>query len=400
MFRSDDGAARWSPVERNPLPGLTGAGSDSDWICGEILALAASPTTFDVAFAASRHALMRTTDGGATWGPIGPFLNVESIAFSPSDAGVLYISNHRQVWRSDDGGDTWHAGRGLARGVSVNTLTVDPRSPLTVYAATDQGSYRSTDGGLNWVRGRGLASAELLHIVVDLDDPAVLYAIERFENIWKSEDQGLTWTLIAAFQDRLNLTDLELDPFFPGALYLTANATGIKPLGRVLRSLDRGETWTPVLTTDRIHDLDFDPQRPGRVYVATDVLGVFRSEDSGLTWMSANEGMTVTDVQVFTKKDGEVCFRAEDSTATITIHPINDAPVADNDAYSVAEGGMLTQPAPGVLDGDTDAEGDALTAVLVTGPANASSFTLNADGSFTYTHNGSETLTDSFTYRA
>ncbi len=73
---------------------------------------------------------------------------------------------------------------------------------------------------------------------------------------------------------------------------------------------------------------------------------------------------------------------------------------ADNDGYTVAEGGTLTVPAPGVLDGDVDPEGDTLTAVLVTGPANASSFTLNPDGSFTYTHNGSETTTDSFTYRA
>ena len=37
---------------------------------------------------------------------------------------------------------------------------------------------------------------------------------------------------------------------------------------------------------------------------------------------------------------------------------------------------------------------------MVTGPANASTFTLNPDGSFTYTHNGSETTTDSFTYQA
>jgi VCBS repeat-containing protein len=85
---------------------------------------------------------------------------------------------------------------------------------------------------------------------------------------------------------------------------------------------------------------------------------------------------------------------------TITVTAVDDPPTADNDSYTVAEGGTLSVAAPGVLDGDNDPEGDTLTAVLVTGPANASSFTLNADGSFTYTHNGSETTTDSFTYRA
>ena len=78
----------------------------------------------------------------------------------------------------------------------------------------------------------------------------------------------------------------------------------------------------------------------------------------------------------------------------------NDAPVATNDAYTVAEGGTLDVPAPGVLTNDFDAAGDPMTAVLVTGPAHASSFILNADGSFTYVHDGGETTSDSFTYRA
>ena len=78
----------------------------------------------------------------------------------------------------------------------------------------------------------------------------------------------------------------------------------------------------------------------------------------------------------------------------------NEAPVADNDAYSVDEGEELNVAAPGVLDGDTDADGDPLTAVLVSGPTHASSFTLNSDGSFSYEHDGSETTSDSFTYKA
>ncbi|MRX42101.1 midcut-by-XrtH protein, partial [Flavobacterium sp. LC2016-23] len=55
--------------------------------------------------------------------------------------------------------------------------------------------------------------------------------------------------------------------------------------------------------------------------------------------------------------------------------------------------------ATGILANDTDAEGNTLTAVLVTGPTNGT-LTLNSDGTFTYVHNGSETTTDSFTYKA
>jgi uncharacterized repeat protein (TIGR01451 family)/CSLREA domain-containing protein len=76
---------------------------------------------------------------------------------------------------------------------------------------------------------------------------------------------------------------------------------------------------------------------------------------------------------------------------------VNDGP---NATLTVAEGGTLTITAPGVLANDTDPENDALTAVVSTEPANDSSFALNANGGFTYTHNGSETTSDTFTYFA
>ena len=81
---------------------------------------------------------------------------------------------------------------------------------------------------------------------------------------------------------------------------------------------------------------------------------------------------------------------------------INNPPVAIADAITVAEGGTVTVLDSGVfsvLANDTDADGDALTAILVAGPANGT-ITLNANGTFSYTHDGSETITDSFTYKA
>ena len=109
---------------------------------------------------------------------------------------------------------------------------------------------------------------------------------------------------------------------------------------------------------------------------------------------------TTTDSFTYTANDGTGSSNV--ATVTISITPVNDAPLADDDGpYTVTEGGTLNEPAAtGVLNGDTDAEGTSLTAVLDAGPAHASSFTLNPDGSFSYTHDGSETTTDSFTYHA
>jgi uncharacterized repeat protein (TIGR01451 family) len=87
------------------------------------------------------------------------------------------------------------------------------------------------------------------------------------------------------------------------------------------------------------------------------------------------------------------------ATVTLTITPVNDAPTAQDDAYEVDEGQTLTVPAPGVLDNDNDVDGDALSATLVTGPANGT-VTLDPDGGFTYTPNPHFDEVDTFTYQA
>ncbi|QDU18781.1 tandem-95 repeat protein [Urbifossiella limnaea] len=86
------------------------------------------------------------------------------------------------------------------------------------------------------------------------------------------------------------------------------------------------------------------------------------------------------------------------TTVTITVNPVNDAPTGRPDSYTVAEDGVLSVPAAGVLANDTDVEGSPFTAQLVTGPANGS-LSLAADGSFTYTPNANFVGTDAFTYR-
>ncbi|MGI9066294.1 MAG: tandem-95 repeat protein [Pyrinomonadaceae bacterium] len=86
-------------------------------------------------------------------------------------------------------------------------------------------------------------------------------------------------------------------------------------------------------------------------------------------------------------------------TVTITVNPVNDAPVASNDAYNTNEDTTLNVPAPGVLGNDTDVDSPTLTAVLVNGPSNGS-LTPNADGRFSYSPNLNYNGPDSFTYKA
>ena len=78
--------------------------------------------------------------------------------------------------------------------------------------------------------------------------------------------------------------------------------------------------------------------------------------------------------------------------------PSNHAPVATAESYAVNEAATLTVAVPGVLGNDTDADGNALTAVLVAGPAHGT-LSLSANGAFTYTPTVNASGTDSFSYK-
>lgn len=106
----------------------------------------------------------------------------------------------------------------------------------------------------------------------------------------------------------------------------------------------------------------------------------------------------------------EFTYRATDgqgapsnlATVRITVAgTANATPTANDDNYAVAAGSTLTVPAPGILGNDTDDGGVGnLTAELVQTQNMSGSFTLNANGSFTYTPIVNFFGVSTFTYRA
>ncbi len=77
----------------------------------------------------------------------------------------------------------------------------------------------------------------------------------------------------------------------------------------------------------------------------------------------------------------------------------NTSPTAVSDSYTTTQISPITVTAAGVLANDSDANGDAITAVLDTNVKHGQ-LILNADGSFTYTPNSGFAGTDSFKYHA
>lgn len=116
--------------------------------------------------------------------------------------------------------------------------------------------------------------------------------------------------------------------------------------------------------------------------------------DGSFTY-APNAGFTGTDTFTYRASDGS----SQSAPATVTITVTGSPPVADDDDHATHAGTRLTVTAPGVLVGDTDADGDPLTAQLSSGPSNGT-LTLRPDGSFDYTPDPAFLGTDAFWYVA
>ena len=114
------------------------------------------------------------------------------------------------------------------------------------------------------------------------------------------------------------------------------------PLGMTINSTTGAIAWTPVITQTGAHNV---------TAVASDGRGGSAAQTFSIN-VSAAQG--------------------------------NRAPTAQDDLYAVRRGDTLTVPAPGVLQNDSDPDGQTLTSQLVAGPTKGA-FNFAADGSFNYT---------------
>jgi hypothetical protein len=90
---------------------------------------------------------------------------------------------------------------------------------------------------------------------------------------------------------------------------------------------------------------------------------------------------------------------AVSNTATALLNVADIPPMATDESFSYPAFQSLIDPAPGVLAGASDVNGNPLSAVLVSGPGNGI-LTLHTNGSFVYTPDRGFSGTDTFTFRA
>ncbi|MGI9291202.1 MAG: Ig-like domain-containing protein, partial [Gammaproteobacteria bacterium] len=162
-------------------------------------------------------------------------------------------------------------------------------------------------------------------------------------------------------------------------------------------SLDQDTTLNEVAPGVLGNDTDADEDALTASLVSGPTNGDLTLNSDGSFSYTPNPGFSGADSFSYLANDGT--DDSSSTTVTLTINFVNTAPVATADSYELDWNTFIDVTAPGVLDNDTDDDGDTLTAALVSGPSNGM-VTLNPDGSFSYTPTVGFSGTDSFSYLA
>jgi len=126
--------------------------------------------------------------------------------------------------------------------------------------------------------------------------------------------------------------------------------------------------------------------------------GVLALAADGSFSYAPDPGFLGTDQFTYVVSDGTLTSTPATVTLVVEAAP-NSAPVATGDALATTQNVPLSVAAPGILANDTDADGDPLSAILVTGVTDGS-LMLAPDGGVTYVPGVGFTGTDGFTYQA
>lgn len=208
-------------------------------------------------------------------------------SFDPRDARVFYVAALSGVLCSTDGGASWRIGTSWDM-TEPKGVCVDPNAPDTIYVALPDGIGFSPDRGRTWTRREnGLPARGKYTKVVTVDATKAGRVLAGCETgIYLTDDAGANWRQVFATVDAVH--DLQQSPHDPRFWIAVTQSAG------TLQSHDGGLTWEKIAAVPATHaffNAAFDPTNPQRVALGSWMLGMFTSEDGGVTWTERNAGL-------------------------------------------------------------------------------------------------------------
>jgi len=320
-YRSTDSGLTWLPVgdqqfeftpadmavdPRNPdrilfaAPGELMLSANAGASLAEVLTFPLNPAGLSqvefsadgmVVYVASGVRILRSTDGGVTWGERTPVTNAfaSSLQFlhvDPLNADVVYVYDLNQGgFRSSNGGASWQP---VPMPANTVDIAITSTTPQKIWAAsTDTGVHLSTDGGASWPVAFG---GPALSIALDPQNQSVVYAGTSAGGLVRTAD-GNAWANVQGNARIGQITTIAVNPQDPTKLMM-GGQTGV--VAGVPAQAGAGGVWESRNQGIRAMvagDMSA-PRGSSRIYINTFTAGVhFLADGAAATAPVNNAGM-------------------------------------------------------------------------------------------------------------
>lgn len=283
---------------------------------------------------------------------IGPFRGGRSVTGTGvvGDPFTYYMgTTGGGLWKTNDGGQRWkNISDGFFKTGSVGAVAVSESNPNILYCGMGEhavrgvmtsygdGVYKSVDAGKTWAK-IGLENTQhISRITIHPTNPDIvfvaaqgaLFGPNKDRGVYKSVDGGKTWKNVLFVNDLTGAVELSMDMNFPNILYAAMWEHQRKPWkvisggegSGLYKSTDSGETWV------KIHE--GLPKEMGKMAIAVsransdkvyaliesdsdkDLGGLFASDDGGKNWSRVSDDNRLTQrawyyIEVFADPNNE-----------------------------------------------------------------------------------------------
>jgi photosystem II stability/assembly factor-like uncharacterized protein len=239
------------------------------------------------------------------------------VCFNPFDQNfILGETQNGGIFRTTNGGSSWNqaqTGLNMSENVAwVAPIIAHPSVSGTFFTARTS-VYKSTNNGGSWtaVSAPVNGTSAIREMAISKSNPNILFASSGSQ-IFKSTNGGVNWTNITIGLPNRTITSINVHPADENIVLLTFSGFGTD---KVYKSTNGGSSWVSIdgpLPDAPVNDLFIytsNPGKPNTYFVATDI-GVFVTDDNGVTWTEIPSGMPNTVIMHLDYSDSTKMLRA------------------------------------------------------------------------------------------